>query len=206
MIKLLLLKGDNFMQEYDADIKFHFIDFENDKGMEVTSDVDDDFEYFSVYERLYIIQNLLKSIFKQIYDGIEYEEEDSEDFDKKIREAQEVRDVIIQMVLNFQYNTFADILDREKYLIEFATIIYKTINTNMTSVFGPFNMMINTCYSDNICGTDPLNGSAALILDVADAFLEDGMDKEKVKYIINDSMTKQLDTINEFIDNWKKED
>ena len=166
------------MEEYDANINFHFIVFDNGQ-IELTSDVDEDFEYFSETERTVIIVSLLTDLFKQVYNNLDDLDEDDKKYQEKVLMGAELRDTLIKAIVNIQYNLLADKTNQENYMLEFALATYKSMFNKLTK--DTVNFVENTCYSDEIGNLEPINGALAFILDTAESLLENDIPKNIVK-------------------------
>lgn len=191
------------MEEYDANINFHFIVFDNGQ-IEVTSDVDEDFEYFSETERTVIIVSLLTDLFKQIYNNLDDLDTNSNKYQEKILLGYELRDTLIKAIINIQYNLLADKTNKENYILEFAMATYKSMFNKLTK--DTVNSVEDTYYSDEIGNLEPINGALAFILDTAESLLENNIPKHIVKPILKTMIDQQYKCIEDYIDNWERDE
>lgn len=189
------------MEEYDANINFHFIVFDNGQ-IELTSDVDEDFEYFSETERTVIIVSLLTDLFKQVYNNLDDLDTNSNKYQEKILLGSELRDTLIKAIINIQYNLLADKTNKENYMLEFAMATYKSMFNKLTK--DTVNSVEDTYYSDEIGNLEPINGALAFILDTAESLLENNIPKHIVKPILKTMIDQQYKCIEDYIDNWEQ--
>ena len=189
------------MEEYDANINFHFIVFDNGQ-IELTSDVDEDFEYFSETERTVIIVSLLTDLFKQVYNNLDNLDTNSNKYQEKILLGSELRDTLIKAIINIQYNLLADKTNKENYMLEFAMATYKSMFNKLTK--DTVNFVEDTYYSDEIGNLEPINGALAFILDTAESLLENNIPKHIVKPILKTMIDQQYKCIEDYIDNWEQ--
>ena len=191
------------MEEYDANINFHFIVFDNGQ-IELTSDVDEDFEYFSETERTVIIVSLLTDLFKQVYNNLDDLDTNSNKYQEKILLGYELRDTLIKAIINIQYNLLADKTNKENYILEFAMATYKSMFNKLTK--DTVNFVEDTYYSDEIGNLEPINGALAFILDTAESLLENNIPKHIVKPILKTMIDQQYKCIEDYIDNWEQDE
>lgn len=191
------------MEEYDANINFHFIVFDNGQ-IELTSDVDEDFEYFSETERTVIIVSLLTDLFKQVYNNLDDLDINSNKYQEKILLGYELRDTLIKAIINIQYNLLADKTNKENYILEFAMATYKSMFNKLTK--DTVNSVEDTYYSDEIGNLEPINGALAFILDTAESLLENNIPKHIVKPILKTMIDQQYKCIEDYIDNWEQDE
>lgn len=189
------------MEEYDANINFHFIVFDNGQ-IELTSDVDEDFEYFSETERTVIIVSLLTDLFKQVYNNLDDLDTNNNKYQEKILLGSELRDTLIKAIINIQYNLLADKTNKENYMLEFAMATYKSMFNKLTK--DTVNSVEDTYYSDEIGNLEPINGALAFILDTAESLLENNIPKHIVKPILKTMIDQQYKCIEDYIDNWEQ--
>lgn len=191
------------MEEYDANINFHFIVFDNGQ-IELTSDVDEDFEYFSETERTVIIVSLLTDLFKQVYNNLDDLDTNSNKYQEKILLGSELRDTLIKAIINIQYNLLADKTNKENYMLEFAMATYKSMFNKLTK--DTVNSVEDTYYSDEIGNLEPINGALAFILDTAESLLENNIPKHIIKPILKTMIDQQYKCIEDYIDNWEQDE
>ena len=191
------------MEEYDANINFHFIVFDNGQ-IELTSDVDEDFEYFSETERTVIIVSLITDLFKQVYNNLDDLDTNSNKYQEKILLGYELRDTLIKAIINIQYNLLADKTNKENYILEFAMATYKSMFNKLTK--DTVNFVEDTYYSDEIGNLEPINGALAFILDTAESLLENNIPKHIVKPILKTMIDQQYKCIEDYIDNWEQDE
>ena len=191
------------MEEYDADINFHFIKFDNGQ-IDITSDVDEDFEYFDETERTVIAISIITDLFKQVYNNLDDLDEHSKKYQDKVLMGAELRDTLIKAIINIQYNLLADKTNQENYMLEFALATYKSMFNKLTK--DTVNFVENTHYSEEIGNLEPVNGAFAFILDTAESLLENNIPKEIVKPILKTMIDQQYKCIEDYIDNWEDED
>lgn len=191
------------MEEYDADINFHFIKFDNGQ-IDITSDVDEDFDYFDETERTVIAISIITDLFKQVYNNLDDLDEHSKKYQDKVLMGAELRDTLIKAIINIQYNLLADKTNQENYMLEFALATYKSMFNKLTK--DTVNFVANTHYSEEIGNLEPVNGAFAFILDTAESLLENNIPKEIVKPILKTMIDQQYKCIEDYIDNWENED
>ena len=191
------------MEEYDANINFHFIVFDNGQ-IELTSDVDEDFEYFSETERTVIIVSLLTDLFKQVYNNLDDLDINSNKYQEKILLGSELRDTLIKAIINIQYNLLADKTNKENCILEFAMATYKSMFNKLTK--DTVNFVEDTYYSDEIGNLEPINGALAFILDTAESLLENNIPKHIIKPILKTMIDQQYKCIEDYIDNWEQDE
>lgn len=191
------------MEEYDANINFHFIKFDNGQ-IDITSDVDEDFEYFDETERTVIAISIITDLFKQVYNNLDDLDEHNKKYQDKVLMGAELRDTLIKAIINIQYNLLADKTNQENYMLEFALATYKSMFNKLTK--DTVNFVANTHYSEEIGNLEPVNGAFAFILDTAESLLENNIPKEIVKPILKTMIDQQYKCIEDYIDNWENED
>ena len=191
------------MEEYDADINFHFIKFDNGQ-IDITSDVDEDFEYFDETERTVIAISIITDLFKQVYNNLDDLDEHNKKYQDKVLMGAELRDTLIKAIINIKYNLLADKTNQENYMLEFALATYKSMFNKLTK--DTVNFVANTHYSEEIGNLEPVNGAFAFILDTAESLLENNIPKEIVKPILKTMIDQQYKCIEDYIDNWENED
>ena len=191
------------MEEYDANINFHFIKFDNGQ-IDITSDVDEDFEYFDETERTVIAISIITDLFKQVYNNLDDLDEHNKKYQDKVLMGAELRDTLIKAIINIQYNLLADKTNQENYMLEFALATYKSMFNKLTK--DTVNFVANTHYSEEIGNLEPVNGAFAFILDTAESLLENNIPKEIVKPILKTMIDQQYKCIEDYIDNWEDED
>ena len=131
------------MEEYDANINFHFIKFDNGQ-IDITSDVDEDFEYFDETERTVIAISIITDLFKQVYNNLDDLDEHNKKYQDKVLMGAELRDTLIKAIINIQYNLLADKTNQENYMLEFALATYKSMFNKLTN--DTVNFVANTHY------------------------------------------------------------
>ena len=191
------------MEEYDANINFHFIKFDNGQ-IDITSDVDEDFEYFDETERTVIAISIITDLFKQVYNNLDDLDEHNKKYQDKVLMGAELRDTLIKAIINIQYNLLADKTNQENYMLEFALATYKSMFNKLTK--DTVNFVAHTHYSEEIGNWEPVNGAFAFILDTAESLLENNIPKEIVKPILKTMIDQQYKCIEDYIDNWENED
>ena len=193
------------MEEYDAEIEYHFVKFE-DGTLKVTTDIDDQIDYLEPQERTTIIVKLIKDLFEQLFsdiDGID-EELESEIYNKICYQTQDVRDTLISAILNLHYNSFAKHCNEKPKLIEYSLAIYEMVYNKINKE--PVNCVLNTTYSNNITSLEPMNGATAFALDTAENLLVNGLPKEVVKQLIDVTFKNQERAVHNFIDEYKEDE
>lgn len=189
------------MEEYDADINFHFIKWDNGQ-IQVTSDVDDDFEYLEEHERTCIIINMMKDLFKQIHRNIDEYEIDSKKFNNTIKLGLDTRDSIIKAALNLCYNTYAAKMEEEPFVLEYGLAIYRSMLDKRTKE--KVNIISSTTYSDEMNILEPMNGAFAFMIDTAECLADNGLPKPIIKNIMKTMQAQQYKCFEEYIDNYGK--
>lgn len=189
------------MEEYDVDINFHFIKWDNGQ-IQVTSDVDDDFEYLEAYERTCIIVNIMKDLFKQIHNNIDEYEIGSEEFKTNIKFGLDTRDSIIKAALNLCYNTYAAKMEEEPFVLEYGLAIYRSMLDKRTKE--KVNIISSTTYSDEMNILEPMNGAFAFMIDTAECLADNGLPKPIIKNIMKTMQAQQYKCFEEYIDNYGK--
>lgn len=191
------------MEEYDADINYHFVNFKNG-NIEVTSDIDDQIDYLEPEERLAIILKMIKELYEQIYVDIGKYDEDDNEYDLICFTAEEIRDNLIQFIINMWYNKAAEKLKSFSVgELEFSLAIYKKIwNATLNE---PVNMVIKLAHSDNVEIGENLTANAAFIQDTLEILMEGGMNKVETKKFLHQALTDMEKTLNHVIDDYEIE-
>lgn len=191
------------MEEYDADINYHFVNFKNG-NIEVTSDIDDQIDYLEPEERLAIILKMIKELYEQIYVDIGKYDEDDNEYDLICFTAEEIRDNLIQFIINMWYNKAAEKLKSFSVgELEFSLAIYKKM-WNAT-LHEPVNMVIKLAHSDNVEIGENLTANAAFIQDTLEILMEGGMNKAETKQFLHQALTDMEKTLNHVIDDYEIE-
>ena len=191
------------MEEYDADINYHFIKF-NSGDIEVTSDIDDQIDYLEPEERLAIIMKMIKELYEQIYVDIDKYNEDDNEYDLICLTAEEVRDNLVQFIINMWYNKAAIKLKSLSIgELEFSLAIYKKMwNATLQE---PVNMVIKLAHSDNVEIGENLTANAAFIQDTLEILMDNGMSKLETKQFLHQALTDMETALNHTIDEYEIE-
>ena len=192
------------MEEYDADIQFHFIKME-DGSLRVTTDIDDQIEYLEPEERAVIIVNLIKDLFEQLFRDIDDvdEEIDADIYNKICYKTQDIRDELISTILYLHYNSYAKHTKEKPKLLEYSMAIYETMYNKLSK--DTVNCVVNTAYSNNITSIEPMNGAMAFTLDVAENLLDNGFPKDVVKQIVDMTINNQKTAVYDFINQYEED-
>ena len=194
------------MEEYDADINFHFeIDKENGI-VNLTSDIDDQIDYLNSMERTTIIIHLMRDLFEQIFTNLDNldKEADEEYINDICNKSIDVRNAIISSLLNFHYNSYAQHCKQDPKLLEFSMVIYEAMYNKFTKE--QTNFIMNTTYSENITSVEPMSGSLAYALDTAENLLQNGITRPIVKLMMNTIIKQEIEAVNKFIDNYEEDE
>lgn len=192
------------MEEYDADIQFHFTKFDNGI-LQVTSDIDDQIEYLEPEERTTIIANLMRDLFEQLFKDIDNinTDVDVEIYNKICNQTLDVRDTLISALINLHYNSYAKHCKEKPKLLEYSMAIYETMYNKLSK--DTVNCVINTAYSNNITSIEPMNGAMAFTLDVAENLLNNGFPKDVVKQIVDMTINNQKTAVYDFINQYEED-
>ena len=192
------------MEEYDADIQFHFIKME-DGSLRVTTDIDDQIEYLEPEERAVIIVNLIKDLFEQLFRDIDDvdEEIEADIYNKICYKTQDIRDELISTILNLHYNSYAKHTKEKPKLLEYSMAIYETMYNKLSK--DTVNCVVSTAYSNNITSIEPMNGAMAFTLDVAENLLDNGFPKDIVKQIVDMTINNQKTAVYDFIKQYEED-
>ena len=191
------------MEEYDADINYHFVNFKNG-NIEVTSDIDDQIDYLEPEERLAIILKMIKELYEQIYVDIGKYDEDDNEYDLICFTAEEVRDNLIKFIINMWYNKAAEKLKSFSVgELEFSLAIYKKM-WNAT-LHEPVNMVIKLAHSDDVEIGENLTANAAFIQNILEILMAGGMSKAETKQFLHQALTDMETALNHTIDEYEIE-
>lgn len=193
------------MEEYDADIQFHFIKMK-DGSLHLTTDIDNQIDYLEPEERATIIASLIGDLFEQLFSDIDNVDEDtnSELYNKICNNTLEVRDAIISSIINFHYNSYAKHCEKDPKLLEFSMAIYEAMYNKIDK--SQVNFIMNTTHSDNITALEPLSGSLAFTLDVTEMLLKNGVPKSVIEQVMEFMLKQNLDAVKQFIKTYKEDD
>lgn len=193
------------MQEYDADIQFHFTVYDNGL-MKLETDIDDQLDYFDAQERTVIIVNLINDLFEQVFqevDGLD-EEKDEEKYIDILNKNQEIRDALISAILNLHHRYYAKHCNKEQKVLEYSMVIYEVMYDKISKDIS--NYVYNTAHSTNITTFEPMNGALAFELDAMENLLENGVSKKETKAILNLLLSKQKQVLNQYIDTYEEDE
>ena len=193
------------MEEYDADIQFHFIKMK-DGSLHLTTDIDNQIDYLEPEERATIIASLIGDLFEQLFSDIDNVDEDTngELYNKICNNTLEVRDAIISSIINFHYNSYAKHCEKDPKLLEFSMAIYEAMYNKIDK--SQVNFIMNTTHSDNITALEPLSGSLAFTLDVTEMLLKNGVPKSVIEQVMEFMLKQNLDAVKQFIKTYKEDD
>lgn len=193
------------MEEYDADIQFHFIKG-NDGSLHLTTDIDNQIDYLEPEERAIIIASFIGDLFEQLFSNIDNVDEDTETelYQKICSDTLEVRDTIITSIINFHYNSYAKHCEKDPKLLEFSMAIYEAMYNKIDK--SQVNFIMNTTHSDNITALEPLSGSLAFTLDVAEMLLKNGVPKSVTEQVMAFMLKQNLDAVKQFIKTYKEDE
>ena len=193
------------MEEYDADIQFHFIKG-NDGSLHLTTDIDNQIDYLEPEERAIIIASFIGDLFEQLFSNIDNVDENTETelYQKICNDTLEVRDTIITSIINFHYNSYAKHCEKDPKLLEFSMAIYEAMYNKIDK--SQVNFIMNTTHSDNITALEPLSGSLAFTLDVAEMLLKNGVPKSITEQVMGFMLKQNLDAVKQFIKTYKEDE
>lgn len=195
----------------EKDVTYNFVSYSNDlneiQQVAISSDIDDDIDYLTIQERLYLINQLIIQCSKQIIVDSS-NNENIEDYDNNNEVHDEICDKmfaltqdLLYLVLNDTNNMLRAKFNMKPELLEYSVQTY--FKSKHKDLGLDIYRLRDSIHSNELHALDPLQAGYSFGIDVIDCLLDNGVSKSEAKKIINDTLTFMKQDFMECIDEYK---